>query len=188
MSDFVVLNQETAPDASRPLLDAVKGKFGLVPNLTGVLALAPSALGAYLAVTRELEGSSLTPVEQQVVLLATSVENSCEYCVSVHSAVANAVKMPTEALTALRQGHDPDDARLGALSSFARRVVAERGWVGEETVKEFLDAGFTRQQVLEVVTGVALKTLSNYANHIAGTPLDPAFETLRWTAAEVVAA
>jgi len=135
-----------------------------------------------LTVTGELDASSLSPVEQQTVLLATSAENRCEYCVSVHSAVAGAVKMPAEALDALRAGRDPGDPRLGALARFTRHVVEERGWVDDSELEAFLAAGFGEQQVLEVLTGVALKTLSNYVNHIAGTPLDAAFQQTRWTA------
>lgn len=182
MPDFPVLTPQNAPDASRPLLDKAQQKFGMLPNLMGVLATAPAALGSYLAVNEALEGSSLTPVEQQVVLIATSTENGCEYCVSVHSAVAGMVKMPADALEALRAGRDPGDARLGALARFARHVVEERGWVAPEEMEAFLAAGFGEQQVLEVITGVALKTISNYTNHIAATPLDAAFESQRWSA------
>lgn len=182
MPTFPVHTRESAPEAARPFLDAAKQKFGMVPNLMGVLATAPAALGSYLALTGELEGSSLTPVEQQVVLIATSAENGCEYCVSVHSAVADMVKMPSEALEALRAGRDPEDARLGALARFTRQVVEERGWVAPEDLGAFLSAGFGEPQVLEVITGVALKTISNYTNHIAGTPLDGAFESQRWSA------
>jgi uncharacterized peroxidase-related enzyme len=182
MPTFPVHTRQSAPEASRPLLDLARHKFGMVPNLMGILATAPAALGSYLTVTGELEGSSLTPVEQQVVLIATSAENRCEYCVSVHSAVATMVKMPGDALEALRAGRDPEDPRLGALARFTRHVVEERGWADAAELDAFLAAGFAEQQVLEVVTGVALKTLSNYVNHIAGTPLDSAFEPLRWTA------
>ncbi|MGE0026331.1 MAG: carboxymuconolactone decarboxylase family protein [Thermoleophilia bacterium] len=182
MPSFPVHTRASAPEASRVLLDAAQDKFGMIPNLMGVLATSPAALGSYLHLTRELEGSSLTPVEQQVVLIATSAENRCEYCVSVHSAVAGMVEMPPEALDALRAGRDPEDPRLAALARFTRHVVEERGWVDESELGAFLDAGFGEQQVLEVLTGVALKTLSNYTNHIAGTPLDAAFERMRWTA------
>lgn len=182
MPTFPVHTRETAPDASQPLLARAQQKFGMLPNLMGILASAPAALGGYLAVNEALEGSSLTPVEQQVVLIATSVENGCEYCVSIHSAVAGMVKMPAEALDALRAGRDPEDPRLGALARFARQVVEERGWVPREEVEAFLSAGFGEQQILEVITGVALKTISNYTNHIAATPLDGAFESQRWSA------
>jgi uncharacterized peroxidase-related enzyme len=181
MTSFPIHSIDSAPEAARPHLDTAQKKFGMVPNLLGMLATAPAALGSYLTVTGEMEGSSLSPVEQQVVFIATSAENRCEYCVGVHSAIAGMVQMPEEALGALRGGRDPEDARLGALARFTRHVVEQRGWVDEREVDALLAAGYGEQQVLEVVTGVALKTLSNYANHIADTPLDAAFAPMRWS-------
>lgn len=59
-------------------------------------------------------------------------------------------------------------------------IVSNRGWVKPPELQRFLDAGFTREQVLEVLVGVSMKTLSNYANHIADTPLDAKFEPFAW--------
>ena len=49
-------------------------------------------------------------------------------------------------------------------------------WMNEAEVGAFLAAGHTRRNVLDVVLGVGMKTLSNYTNHLAHTPLDPAWE------------
>ena len=81
---------------------------------------------------------------------------------------------------ALRDGGVLSDLRLDALATFVRQVVRQRGWVEHANIEAFIDAGFTRAQVLEVVLGVAQKTLSNYANHLMKTPLDAAFESERW--------
>jgi uncharacterized peroxidase-related enzyme len=182
VSTFPIHNLESAPETSGPHLEAAQSKFGMIPNLLGVLATAPVALATYLKTTVELEGSSLSPIEQQVVFVATSVENGCEYCVSVHSAISGMVGMHEDALGALRSGAEPADTRLAALTRFVRAVVRERGWVTPDELKDFGSAGFDERAVLEVITGVALKTLSNYANHIVDTPLDAAFEAARWEA------
>ena len=47
-------------------------------------------------------------------------------------------------------------------------------------IEAFRDAGYTRANLLEVVLGVGLKTLSNYTNHLAGTPVDEPFRDLVW--------
>ena len=83
-------------------------------------------------------------------------------------------------LEALRDGSPLADPKLEALRAFASAVVQELGWVSEEEVDGFLAAGFEREQVLDVVVGVAYKTLSNYTNHLAGTPLDSAFAAFAW--------
>lgn len=184
MNGFKVHDAQTAPQASRELLQKVEQKYGFLPNLMGVLAESPAALQAYAQVSEIFEGSSLTPVEKQVVLLSVSFFNECDYCMSAHSTLAGMVDMPQDVLQALRTGEPIADPKLEALRRFTTRVVERRGWLDEAEVGAFFDAGYTRQNLLEVLVGVTQKTLSNYTNHVAGTPLDDAFASQKWTRAE----
>ncbi len=181
MTTFSVHNQETAPEASRSSLAAAQGKFGFVPNLIGMLAESPAAAAGYLGIGEAFDTTSFSPAERQVVLLSVSYENQCDYCMAAHSVVAGMSRVPADVVEALRAGTTLPDARLDALSRFTRAVTSARGRLAEGQVEAFLSAGFTRAQVLEVVLGVAMKTLSNYANHMAQTPLDGAFASARWT-------
>ena len=180
MTRFQVHTHETAPAAARPSLDAAKKAFGMVPNLIGALAEAPAAAEAYLAIGGAFGKSSLSATEQQTVLLTVSFLNECHYCMAAHSTVAKAQDVPADVIAALRDGSDLADERLGALQRFMRAVVDQRGWVQGDALEAFLDAGFSKQHALEVVTGVAMKTLSNYANHLLDTPVDDAFAAMRW--------
>ena len=133
-------------------------------------------------VSKAFGQSSLTPTEQQVVSLTASRVNECEYCIAAHSAVAKLGDVPASVVDALRDDEPLADPRFESLRSFTRQVVEQRGWVGEAAVDTFIEAGFSRAQVLEVVLGVAMKTLSNYANHIAKPELDAAFQVAEWRA------
>ena len=188
MSHFTIHDLDTASTEGAQVLERAKATWGMVPNLVGVLAEAPSAARAYLDLNDAFATSSLTPVEQQVVALTASHQNGCSYCMAAESTVAAMVGADSATIDALRQGRPLPNERLDALSRFTREVVESRGWVGEAEVSRFLSAGFTRAQTLEVVLGVTKKTLSNYANHIAATPLDPAFEGYRWSHPELVEA
>ncbi|MBI3285621.1 MAG: carboxymuconolactone decarboxylase family protein [Burkholderiales bacterium] len=183
MNQYVFHTPETAPESARPILAAAQQKLGFVPALYAGLANAPAALEAYIALSGYFDNTSLSPIERQVVLLATSVENGCEFCVAAHSLIAKKMAgVPEQVVDALRAGKLPADARLAALTAFTRAVVQERGWVAEHTAfKQFLEAGYSRAQALEVILGVTQKTLSNYANHLLQTSLDPAFESERWS-------
>lgn len=183
MTDYVFHSLKTAPEAARPILAGTQQKLGFVPNLYAGLANAPAALQAYIAISDSFERTSLTPGERQVVLLVANEINGCEYCVAAHSMVAKKmVGVPDEVVAALRAGQLPADAKLAALAAFTRAVVEERGWVAEHpTFAQFLAAGYSREQALEVVLGVTQKTLSNYANHLLKTPLNPALESERWS-------
>ena len=182
MNSFKLHTMESAPAGSASALEAVLKSFGFTPNLFTVLAASPSALKAYLQLGQLMEESAFTPVEQQVIFLATNVENNCAYCVAAHSFVArNVAKVSTETIDALRNAGVLPDAKLNTLAEFTRAVVHKRGWVADsQEWKDFLAAGYTQQHILEVVLGVAMKTLANYVNHIAETPVDAVFAGEAW--------
>ena len=182
MPEFPTHTPETAPEASRPALAELKAKRGFVPNLHARLAEAPAALQAYTGLVALVAASSLTPAEQQVVYMTANVIHECEYCTAGHSALARNAGLDAAAIEALREGGPLADPRLQALRAFTAAVVLERGRVQPGELEGFLAAGFTRAQVLEVLVAVAAKTISNYANRIAGTPLDAFMAKTAWVA------
>jgi uncharacterized peroxidase-related enzyme len=182
MDTFTIHATQQAPAKAKPLLDGVKQKYGFVPNLFGALAEAPATLEAYIELGALLEKSSLNPVEQQVVLIVTSVENNCDYCVAAHSLVAkHMVKADAAVVDAMRQQKPIADGKLQALAEFTRAVVRQRGVVSGKPLQAFMAAGYARQQALEVILGVSMKTLSNYANNMMHTTLDDAFKPEAWS-------
>lgn len=180
MQDFTVHTIETAPDQSVALLEGAQKAFGFVPNLIGVLAESPAAAEAYLTLSQIFEKSSLSPAECQGAILAISRYNECDYCMAVHSVIASTQKVPAEVIQAIRNDQPIVDGKLEALRTFATTVVDKRGWVSDDDVAAFLSAGFTHAQILEIILAASLKTLSNYANHVAETPLDDAFASRAW--------
>ena len=181
MTPFPSHDLDSAPDAAKPMLQTAQARFGFIPDIYAKMANAPAALEGYLALLECFDHTSFTAQEQQVIQLAISIENRCEYCVSAHSMIAKQMaQVAPEVVDALRQQSPAPDPRLQALIEFARTVVRERGFVPQAAIDKFLAAGFAQQQVLEVVLGVAIKTLSNYSNHITQPQVDTAFEAHRW--------
>lgn len=174
---------DTAPAAAKDILAGARKAFGFVPNLLGMMAEAPALAKAYTTLSRIFEESSFSAAERQVVLLTVSYENGCEYCVAAHSVIAGMQKIPEPVVSAIRGGKPIADTKLEALRRFTAAVVRSRGWPDEGDTNAFFAAGYGSQQVLEVVLGVGLKTLSNYANHVAETPLDAAFAGAQWSKA-----
>ena len=176
MTDFTIHILETAPAAARPLLEAVKSKMGLIPNVLAELAEAPNVLKAYLDLSGNIAAGTLSGLEQQIVQIAASRLNGCDYCVAAHSTMADTQKLDKGVIEALRNGTAIADAKLEALHQFTIDVVGNQGFASQEEINAFLKAGYTKAQVLEVVLSLALKTISNYTNHLVNTPLDAAFE------------
>lgn len=184
MMRFNLHTAESAPPRSQELLRRVESGFGFLPTLFAKLAESASALAAYLDLRTHFEKCSLSPIEQQVVALATCVENESTFCTSAHSYAARHVAGMAEAdIEALRTRQALPDAKLNVLAQFTREVVRQRGRVDDGDVNVFLAAGYTMEQMLDVYMGVALKTFTNYASRLVQPPLNPEFAAEYWTPA-----
>lgn len=177
---FTRYTADTAPAAAQPILAGVKAAFGFVPNLQATMAESPELLAGYSALWDLFGKTSLTTTEQQIVYMTANFENECHYCMAGHTTLSKMQKIDDAVIAALRTGTAIPDAKLEALHRFATAVVASRGFVDDAGVQAFLDAGYTRQNVLEVVLGIATKVMSNYTNHLTGTPLDAFMKGNEW--------
>lgn len=179
---YHVHSPESAPLAARDTLEKTTKAWGFLPNLGAIIAESPAALEllwvAYGALTTK---GTLSPAEQQLVSVAASRENRCAYCVAAHSTLALAAKLPQQAVSALRDGQPILDQKLEGLRLVTERLVRQRGWLNEQDKQDFLHAGYTSGQLLEVVGWVAVKTLTNYTNHLAETPVDAAWQAQAWS-------
>lgn len=172
---------ENAPGNAGELLDGVQKKMGgFLPNLYRQMAASPAVLESYLTLSNLLTKTSLSPAEQQLILLTASARNGCTYCVAAHSSGARMAKLDKDAIEAVRTGADASDAKLQALRSFTETVLETRGKVGEAALAEFLNAGYTQEQAMEVLIGVSMKALSNSFSRMFDTPLDSVLEGMAW--------
>lgn len=179
--EFDLHTPKTAPEGSRSVLERAEKKDGFVPNLLGILAGSPAALQAYSNLTSALQhGVDFSSAEQQVLFLSISHENKCGYCMAAHSTIASNGVLTNGQLAALREGTPLDNAKLEALRVFGRAMVAKRGFVNDADLEAFLAAGYTKRHVLDIIAAVALKTLTNYTNHLADTEVDEAFAPFAW--------
>lgn len=179
--NFPVHTQATAPHDARDTLSKIVEAWGFLPNLGAVMAESPAALELLWAGYAALNAkATLTPLEQQLVCVAASRENGCAYCVAAHSTMALGAKLPLDVLLATRQGTEIADPKLNALRQTTERLVRQRGWLTELEKRAFLDAGYGRGQLLEVVAWICLKTLTNYTNHLADTPVDMQWKEQTW--------
>ncbi|MDO4813537.1 MAG: carboxymuconolactone decarboxylase family protein [Gemella sp.] len=174
MPKFDIHTVETAPEAAKPVIETVKKENGYVPNLIGILANAPTALETYRTVGAINRRTSLDATEREVVQITAAVINGCGFCVAGHTAIAyKLLKLPEELVNALREVAPIEtDAKLNSLARFTVAVMENKGRVDEATFADFLSHGYTNEHALDVILGVSLATLCNYANNIADTPIN----------------
>ena len=174
--DLDVLSKDSAPEEARELLEQAEENYGFVPNILGVMANAPALLEGYMTLNGIFEKTSFSAAEKQIVLLGAATENECGYCTTAHTAIAKMQDVDDDVLEAVEKGEKIPDERLDALFDFTRSMVEKRGHPSDDDLEAFFDAGFSETQVQEVILGVGLKTLSNYNNHVAETPVDEQFK------------
>lgn len=171
MSRLTVPAADAAPEAARPLLDAVKGQLGSVPNLFRLVGNSPAALEGFLALSGAL-GRTLDNRTRNRIAIATAQVNGCDYCLSAHSYLgANLAKLDAAEIAANRQGHSQDPKADAALV-FARKVAESRGKVADADIAAVRLAGFSDAQIVEIVANVALNVLTNLVNNVAETDID----------------
>ncbi len=177
------LTMDEADPEARSLLEGAQKQYGMVPNMYARLANVPDLFATYLyGYERFRKHSGFTPAEQEVILLTISRENECSYCMAAHSWVAqNMSKAPPDVIEAIRTGAPIRDPKLAALSLFTARMVRSRGTPVQEDARQFLEAGFSEVNILEIILAIAVKVISNYSNHIFHTPVDAAFAACEWT-------
>lgn len=175
---------ESTDGKAKAMLETAKARLGFVPKMYANMVNSPGLLETYLlGYERFRNEGGFAPAEQEVVFLAISRFNGCTYCMAAHSMIgAKMSKVPADALQALRTGTPIPDAKLEALSTFTRQLVDSRGSPTPAQLSAFRQAGYTDRHALEIVLAIAVKTLSNYSNHLLHTEVDPAFQDYAWSA------
>ncbi|QDG35365.1 carboxymuconolactone decarboxylase family protein [Alteromonas mediterranea] len=181
MSKFTLHTVETAPEKSKAILEGAKKQMGVVPSLYAAMAESPETLKAYTQLHQLFTATSFNAEELTVVWQTINVEHECHYCVPAHTGIAHSMKVDAALTEALRNQEAMPTEKLQALQDFTLAIVRQRGNVTPEQVDAFFAAGYTQQQVLEIILGLSQKVISNYVNHIAETPVDSMFKKFEWT-------
>lgn len=161
-----------APEAARPLLNAVNDQLGSVPNMFRLVATSPQALEGYRGLSGALGKGKLTAATRERIALAVAEANHCDYCLSAHSYLGkNLAKLDDAEMTANRSGAS-NDPKVDAAVRFAAKLVRERGQVGDDDIAAVRQAGYGDAEVLEIIGHVALNTFTNYVNEALKTDID----------------
>ncbi len=164
------------------ILENTRKGLGFVPNMYISMGGNTALLDAYTYSYKSFRANSgFTPAEQEVVFLSVAYENDCEYCMAAHSFIGDKMtKVPVEVTNAIRDGKQVPDPKFAALSKLTRSLTSNRGNVSQNEIDEFLAVGYTEIHVLGIIVGIAVKTMSNYSNHLSDPKLDDAFSERVW--------
>ena len=174
MARLTVHTASSAPEKAKERVSMVQKANGFIPNLIGVLANSPQALEMYQEVGKMNSRNSLTAEEIEVVQITAAAHNGCDFCVAGHTKAGTKLQMPENVLNALRgRTAIEDNEKYQALAQFTMQLIDRRGKVSDDELAAVKAVGYSDQNILDVVMGVALATLCNYANNVAQTDINP---------------
>ncbi len=167
MTKFTFHTTENSQGDTQTILQDIEKKYGFVPNLFAYMAEAPYLIEAYTTMTELLGKSNLSMAQQQIALLAVSTYNNCEFCKVAHQAFGKMNKASGQTLIAIVEGAEIENAKDKALVDMIHAILDNKGWVKDEHLQAFFDAGFEHKNVYDLILAVSIKTLSNYSNHLS---------------------
>jgi alkylhydroperoxidase family enzyme len=181
MQAFPIHTLESAPEQSRQSLETLQGGFGMIPNIAGVMSTSPVLIDSLVGLFQKVHGGSFSEGQIQILLLTNAVTNACPWAVAFHSALALKADVPSADVQAIRDRQSPQDPENAALSTLARTLIKKRGNLDHLEVSRFLQAGFERAHLLEVIAVIAASTITNYTANVANPPVEAAFEAYAWS-------
>jgi uncharacterized peroxidase-related enzyme len=171
MARIEPIDPKDATGKAKDLLDGVQAKFGKAPNIFKTMAHSPAALEGFLQLHGALAGGILSASFQEQVALCVSEVNGCNYCLAAHTAMGKGAGLSEEETIANRQGVS-SDPKIHAGLEFARQIVSSKGWISDDDYNAAIKAGYSSEEIIEIIALVAKNLFANYFNHIAGTAID----------------
>jgi len=172
MTRLKAISPDEATGKTKELFNAIQGKLGMVPNMMRTMGNSPALLEGYLNLSGALANGALGAKTGELLALAVSESNACDYCLSAHTFIGEKlVHIDTNTLHNARYANAAD-AKTDAALKFAAILLAKKGLVSDNDVDKVKTAGLTDAEIGEVVGHVALNILTNYFNNTANTVID----------------
>lgn len=170
MTTITVPTRDEVSPANQALFDNLKKAVGTVPNLYATMAHSEHALGNYLAFQNGK--STINGKAREIVNLVTSQVNGCQYCLAAHTMIGKMNGFTDTQVLEIRSGRASFDAKFDALARLVREMVVERGHTGQALVDAFFEAGWTKENLVDVIAAVGDKTITNYLHSTTHVPVD----------------
>ncbi len=169
-TQFKVPTRNEVSTLNQGIFDNLEKSIGFVPNIFATYAYSENALKNYLDFSDAK--SSLKAKEKEVVNLAVSQVNECEYCLAAHTAIAGMNGFSPEQILELRSGEATFDSKLDALAKLSKNITENRGNTDANVVDQFLNAGWTKENLIDTIVLVGDKTITNYLHKTTQVPID----------------
>jgi alkylhydroperoxidase family enzyme len=178
ISRFTVHDDDSAPEASIPILKGARASAGQLPNFLGVLAGSPAALRGYTRFRAELRHGSLPSATLERISLAVAEHFGSEPGLDLHRRVARQAGLALDDIALAREwdARDPHDA---ILLRYLRNLIVDNATPPLHLHEEAREAGWTEEQLLEAIAFASLESFTAMVNIAGDVPLDGSVEVER---------
>ena len=181
-SHFPLPQLAELPDDVRERIESVQAKAGFIPNVFAVLAARPDEFRAFFAyhdALMEKEGG-LSKAEREMIVVATSAANDCEYCVIAHGALVRIYSKRPRLADQLAVNYRTAELseRERALLDFAVQVAVDPGSVEAVDIDEMRGAGFSDDEIWDIGAISAFFGMSNRLAAVTGMRANDEFYLL----------
>lgn len=166
-----LLNASNAQPGAAALLQQIEGAFGATPNMFRAVANSPAALQSMWGAFGALGNGAIPAQLGEKIAVAIANRNACEYCLAAHTALGRKAGATADDMAQAQNGRAADP-RTAAAITFALKVVENRAQLREADVESLRDAGFSNEQVVEILAHIALNLFTNYVNVAFAVPVD----------------
>lgn len=170
MKNFPIPKRSEVSPENQVIFDKLAQMAGHVPNLYAIFAHSEYALGNYLAFQNGK--SSLKASEREVINLVVSQYNLCIYCLSAHTALAKKIGFSDEQILDIRKAGISFDPKLDALAKLVKGIIENKGRAPQQLIDNFYGAGYTNGALVETLSVIGDKMISNYLHALTELPVD----------------
>lgn len=167
------------PGDIRDSILTIQEKSGFIPNVFLALAARPAEFRAFFAYHDALmeNPSNLTKAEKEMIVVATSSQNRCQYCVVAHGAILR-IRAKSSTIAdqiAINHSKAAISPKQKAMLDFALKVSAEADNITAEDKAHLYKLGFTPEDLWEITSITGFFGLSNRIVNVANIPPNPEF-------------
>ena len=178
MARIAIPPKEAASAQSKAILERYERNLGVIPNFFSLISRSPDVLNAEANMHAVL-GKSLGHNTRERIHIMTAEVNGCDYCLSVHSYVGDKFNhLSSEDMELNRKGHSTDP-KADAAVQFAYKVATLRGHITDADFEAVRAAGFTDEQIIDIVAETAFSFTTNLFNVTFKTDIDATIPPLK---------
>ncbi|SMD45400.1 uncharacterized peroxidase-related enzyme [Aquiflexum balticum DSM 16537] len=167
---FKVPTLEEVSEKNKGILTAIKNQVGFIPNIFATYAYSENALERYTTFANGK--TTFNNKEKEVINLVVSQVNGCEYCQAAHTAIGKMNGFTDEQVISLRKGEAPFNEKFDALVKTAKAITLKKGRIEDEVLEIFFDAGYTKENLVDLIVAIGEKTTTNLLHNVTGIEID----------------